>query len=332
MITWRNIFISSAACSLSVMATCASAAIIHGSTEAASQDNSYTAFTVTQSYGGTIAISSMGNAGDMEVSFQDTGGNYLTFYERANIVAEGVVNSGWGIATTAQNGRVDGLSTAENLWSGDPYALSKAYGTTGFRPRNLTSGQVPAIIMDIAATAAPGNSDEWNVNTTVAVFPRDEFIGGYYGDTTQSGSTLADPNVAPGVLDAYAGITLGTEVIPGNFIDVADNGGEYPYTGAYSFILSGLGDDTDQTDATRNGLLFASSAKNENNFTTTRVAGVDTFEIFVKDDAEPTLRLEEDDFYFVYIPLGHEETAAMGRIDNEGDTMIGSGSYVITQA
>ena len=327
MLGIKQLFVVAMACGI---ASHASGSVIHGTAVSANQDNSFFAFSVQQSYNGTIAIAG-GNGGDMEVSITDTGGNPFSFYEGSPIRNDGVVNSGWGLATTANNGRADGVTNAEALWSGNPYPLPKAYGTTAFRPRNLTSAQKPAIIMDIAATGAPGNSDEWNANATIAVFPRNEFIGGFYDDTTTSGSTPADPNVSPGTLDAFPGITLGTENIAGNFIDRADHGGATPLEGGYEFNMSGLGTDTGLTDATQQGLLLASSAKNENNFVSTRVVGVDTFEIVNKDNADPTSKPEEDDFYFVYLPLGHADTAAMGRIDNEGDTIIGSGSYSITQ-
>ncbi len=126
---------------------------------------------------------------------------------------------------------------------------------------------------------------------------------------------------------------LGNELSTGaNFIDNAVHTGNDPDTlGAYQLILSDIGNDTGATDATQEGLLFASSSRNENNFVSTRVIGVDTFEIVNKDNADPTLRYEEDSFFFVYVPFDTPDAIAMGHIDNEGDTLVGSGSYSISQ-
>ncbi len=121
-------------------------------------------------------------AGDFDMNMYDSNGTPILFADATTILFDGIVNDGWGIATTAQNGRADGLTVVEGMYGPDgvsgtaddyAYPLSTVYPTVAFRNEPGNSTTTFSIIMDISGSGGPGNSDEVNVNSNFAWFPRD---------------------------------------------------------------------------------------------------------------------------------------------------------------
>ena len=237
--------------------------------------------------------------GSLTVLSTGNGGDLeLTLADSGGTLASS--NDGFALISTSENGRVLPGDTAVT------YATTamRRFGGPG------TWDDKMAIIMSPSPVGG-----EFNVNTNFAYFPQSEFIGGHFDDA----STTDETN-----LDATGGLVYGA-----NFLDVNDG----TYLVDYTYPVSG------SIDGRTDGILLACSAKNEDNYAMTRVNvgnayNDGSFQILDRDNGNDgdgaTPAFENDDVSWVYLPIGDPSAAALGRIDNEGDTIIGSGAYTVT--
>ena len=183
---------------------------------------------------------------------------------------------------------------------------------SGGGPDQTFHGTVGTLIASdqfvMSSASAPAGS-ELNINTAFGMFPYDQWIAAI--------TSLNDSSVE--ILQATAGIEMGL------------NKEIYEEAGAGSFLidLQSLGAEPST------GILLASSARNEDNFTVTLPnTGSGFFYVLSKDNGTSGGSTEYDAISFVFIPLaevGSKGLVAMGRVKQNGQSDIGNGSYTITQ-
>src|SRR5690606_12565997 len=120
--------------------------------------------------------------------------------------------------------------------------------------------------------------DEANVNASFVYLPYDSFPGGV-ATNTENGLALTTFKGSPG-------LTLGT-----HFTDSAST------LGQYTVNLSPL-----VANASQNGILLVSGAKNEDNFALSRANSNGTFTIYCHDNGVNGAEYENDGVAFSYLP------------------------------
>ena len=138
------------------------------------------------------------------------------------------------------------------------------------------------------------------------------------GDMTSFASSSAGFTVTSGPTDP------GTATI----FDSTATGNE----GIYTLRLGGFNAPGTGVSATsQNGILLVTGGKNEDNYSLSRANGDGSFTIISKDNGVDSTGFENDPAGFVYIPLDQPGTVALGRIDAEGDTILGSGAFTVAK-
>jgi hypothetical protein len=272
------------------------------------------AINVTQLNGGngsfanaspSVAISAVVKAGNFNVFDANRGDYDVDFVPGANDHTYGVP-----IVSVAQNGRDNtvpaGQTPAEPL-PGTRFAtpaVARAAGTSDVD--GLPYYYLP--LFD-----AP-TGEETNANLAVAYFPFDKYLSGFALNSANN-AIITSVTGSPSIV-------LGTHVI--NDPAVAN--------GLSTIDLRTLVAPTTGTPATSsNGVLLVNGAKNEDNYAKSAANADGTFTLDVKDNGDNAGGQENDPFAFVYVPLNDPSTAAVGRINGDAGTIVGSGDYSVSE-
>jgi len=156
----------------------------------------------------------------------------------------------------------------------------------------------------------PDNT-EVNYNTSYAFLPYNIFIGGIANNSSNNGEMTS--------LTGTTGLTLNT-----HFTDLSTPAGQYAVN------LTGL-----VTNASQNGILLVTGAKNEDNYALSRANADGTFNIWCKDNANGTNTVFENDAVaFSYIPtsaIGTQGLTAIGRVNGNATTDVAAGTFTVTK-
>ncbi len=218
------------------------------------------------------------------------------------------ISSGLGFATPA-------LQTPGNLGTANP---SYAGYSSSINVSNT------AVTTTNATTFFP-SGDEWNTNQSFAYFKYTAWLGGWVVNSTNNGAMSS-------FLSSSAGLTVGSGATdPGTFT-VFDNTGD---AGFYTLRLGGSnalrGTNPAVPATSQNGILLVTGGKNEDNYALSSANPDGSFTLICKDNGSDAFNFENDPVAFVYIPTGHSDVAAMGRVDAEADVSAGSGSFTVTK-
>ncbi|ADB16009.1 autotransporter-associated beta strand repeat protein [Pirellula staleyi DSM 6068] len=146
---------------------------------------------------------------------------------------------------------------------------------------------------------APGGA-EWNINVAAAYFDYDDYLGGFFRNTTNGGA-LTVANASPGIVNGV------------NFIDNAN--------GTYTVTLPGVNPLTD-------GVLIATGGKNEDNYALSVAATDTSWTIFNHDNGDNGAAFERDGVAFVYLP--NSPSYISGKFYGDATTAVKNGAFSIT--
>lgn len=242
------------------------------------------------------------------------------------------INNGMLMASIRQNGRSNGGSTPTVISNGLGYATPAIQ----VRPNTGTgfTGLGTSINLSNANITGAGSGAEWNADQSYGYFPYSEFLGGWATNGTHDDANGAGVN--NGALTAFAastaGLTIGSDATdPGTF-NVFDNTGT---TGVYTLRLGNLNaarPGLSSVPATsQNGILLVIGGKNEDNYALSEANADGSFSMICKDNGTNGTSYENDPVAFTYVPLNHPDFTAIARVDGEGDTIVGSGTYTVTK-
>lgn len=223
------------------------------------------------------------------------------------------------ISSVIQNGRNNSSGGGPN---GISYATSHSEsGAAGYYiPVHATSG------------GAEGNGGEYNINLAAAWFPTAE--GWLWAHAKNAGTRDDTPlkttvPIAGNPLVRFgAGLELVENFVPG---DPANTPGTNP--GLFTVNLTQL-QSHGVTASSANGVLLVVGAKNEDNFALSRDNADGTFSLTVKDNGSNGATAEQDGVAFVYVPVaaaGRGQVKALGRVQSDGSSEVGSNNYTITK-
>ena len=185
--------------------------------------------------------------------------------------------------------------------------------------------------INLGNTAITGaaSGDEWNANQAIGYFKYSEFLGGLVSNGSHGSNNANNNLVMTSHASASAGFTVGSGATdPGTFTTFDSTGN----SGFYTLRLGGFNAPGTGVAATsQNGILLTTGGKNEDNYALSSANLDGTFTLISKDNGSDGFSFENDPVGFVYIPLDQPGTVALGRIDAEGDTIIGSGEFTIAK-
>jgi hypothetical protein len=246
------------------------------------------------------------------------------------------VSSGIMMVSLSQNGRSNqgGTINANPAFATPAIQLQGNLGTP-----NPSWGGYASSINVSNNNAGAGSGSEWNANQAVAYFPYSRFIGAWATNGTHGATDTNNNNALTGFVSSSAGLTLGSGATdPGTFNVFDSTGGT---AGQYNVRLGGLSAGvsfgpggspiTSVAASSQNGVLLVTGGKNEDNYALSQANSDGSFTILTRDNGADGFSGENDPAAFVYVPLNHQDTAAVGRIDAEGDTIIGSGIFTVTK-
>lgn len=314
----QTMCVRSAACvaALAGLATAAFAAPSTGYLKITQNDTGNTAASVS----GSLATFSSGSyaggtRGDFQLRFESS---------EAQDVTNGVL-----MVSIAQNGRDNSGSLPTAIGAGPGYATAgiQVGPNTGTANRGIGS----ALTLSNANITGVGSGGEWNANQSYGYFRYSEFLGGWVSNGTHDDANTAGVNNGEMTefASSSAGFTVGSGASdPGTFTVFDDTA----TTGQYTLRMSSITAPTTSTLATsQNGILLVTGGKNEDNYALSRANSDGSFTMICKDNGTNGSSFENDPVAFTYIPLNHPDMLAVGRIDAEGDTIVGSGLYTITK-
>jgi hypothetical protein len=179
------------------------------------------------------------------------------------------------------------------------------FGTNGYPTSSMAANGdgTYRMVSFLGAGGGAGSANEYNVNVAGAWFPYDRYLGGFARNATGANGGTND------TFTGSPGLRLGT-----HFKGVA--------SGVSVVDLRSFG-----IDARTDGVLLVSHAKDENNFALSQVnAANGTWNVFVRDNAQPTYDTnEQDPVAFVFIPKTNT-TLISGRFLADGTISMFSGS------
>jgi len=152
--------------------------------------------------------------------------------------------------------------------------------------------------------------DEANMNASFVFLPYDSYLGGI--------ATNSENNLDLTTFKGSPGLTLGT-----HFIDPTAT------LGVYTVKLSPL-----VANASQNGILLVSGARNEDNYAQSRPNADGTFTVYCHDNGQNGDEYENDGVTFAYLPAsaaGTGRVVALGRVNGNGTTDIAGGNFQITK-
>ncbi|MCW1921481.1 Ig-like domain-containing protein [Luteolibacter arcticus] len=218
------------------------------------------------------------------------------------------IGAGLGYATPA-------IQTPGNLGTPNPsyagYSSAISIGNTAITTTN--------------ATTFFASGEEWNVNQSFAYFKYSDWLGGWADNAENNGAIN-------GFLSKSAGFTVAngaTDPGTATLFDDTDNAGFY--TLRLGGFTASRGTNSAVSATSQNGILLVTGGKNEDNYALSSANADGTFTLICKDNGSDGFTFENDPVAFVYIPAGHSDVAAMGRIDAEGDAVANSGSFTVTK-
>ncbi|MES2437824.1 MAG: Ig-like domain-containing protein, partial [Verrucomicrobiota bacterium] len=273
--------------------------------------------TITQGNGATYHA---GSRGDFGLRFDGA--------TPAADVANGVL-----IATISENGRSNEGATPTAIGAGLAFA-TPAIQLGGNLGAGNTSfpGYSTSINVSNSAVAGVASGSEWNANQSFAYFKTTEWLGGW----VTNGTHAATGGTNNGAMTAFASATPGFTVASG----ATDPGTATVFdstanAGFYTVHLDGFtaprGTNPPVAANSQSGILLVTGGKNEDNYAQASANANGTFTLICKDNGSDAFNFENDPVAFVYIPAGHTDVAAMGRVDAEGDVSVGSGSFTVTK-
>ncbi|MBX3740394.1 MAG: metallophosphoesterase [Akkermansiaceae bacterium] len=152
--------------------------------------------------------------------------------------------------------------------------------------------------------------DEANIDVSFVFLPYDTWLGGV-AENAENGGNISKLTASPG-------LTLGT-----HFTDSTTT------EGIYQLRLSPL-----VANASQNGILLVSGAKNEDNYALSKANTDGTFTIYCHDNGVNGTAYENDPVAFAYLPVsavGTNRLVAMGRVNGNATTDISGGSFTVTK-
>lgn len=176
------------------------------------------------------------------------------------------------------------------------------FGTNGYAVSSAHVGATCRISTFVPTAASAGSAAEFNVNVAAAWFPYADYLA---GTALNSGGTNNGTN---DLLIGSPGLVLGT-----HFQGVA--------AGKSVLDLRSFG-----IDSRTHGVLLVTHARDENNFALSQVNANDgTWNVFVRDNAQPTYaNYEQDPVAFVFVPKTNT-TLVSGRFNGDGSIAVFSG-------
>lgn len=277
--------------------------------------------TVTQNDTGNNVASVSGALGftSGQISYQSLDSNRGDFGFRFD-GATGAADLAGGImmVSISENGRSNQGTTPTAIGSGLGFATPAI---------NPIAGRGWSSALHVSNTAVTGitSGGEWNANQAVGYFKYSEFLGGLVTNgadnngpmtsfaSSSAGFTVTSGPADPGTATLFDSTATGTE-------------------GIYTLRLGGFNAPGTGVSATsQNGILLVTGGKNEDNYSLARANGDGSFTIISKDNGVDSTGFENDPAGFVYIPLDQPGTVALGRIDAEGDTIVGSGAFTVAK-
>ncbi|MFZ4767809.1 MAG: LamG-like jellyroll fold domain-containing protein, partial [Roseimicrobium sp.] len=164
--------------------------------------------------------------------------------------------------------------------------------------------------------AIAGSSIEVNYSTSYAFLPYTEFVGGIARNAANNGEIST--------LTGSSGLALNT-----HFTDIASPAGQY----TLSLNSFSSGSITLTSNASQNGILLVTGAKNEDNYALSQANADGTFSIFCKDNDADAAGYENDPVGFSYLPtsaVGTNRLVAVGRINGNGTADVSGGTFTVT--
>jgi hypothetical protein len=158
--------------------------------------------------------------------------------------------------------------------------------------------------------AEAADNVEVNHDVSYAFLPYDCFLGGVATNTVNNGP-LTQFTGSPG-------IALGTQ-----FTDLESPAGQY------RLDLAPL-----VSNASQNGVLLVTGARNEDNFALSRANADGSFEIFCHDSGANGSNHENDGVGFSYLPAsaaGTDRLVALGRVRGDASTEASGGNFAVTK-
>lgn len=266
--------------------------------------------TITQGNGATYHA---GSRGDFGLRFDGAA--------PADDVANGIL-----IATISENGRSNGGSTPDVIGNGLAFSTPAIQLGGNLGAGNLSyPGYSTSINVSNSAVSGVASGSEWNANQSFGYFKYTDWLGGWVTNGTNGGAMTGFASASPGFTVASSATDPGTATV----FDSTGN------TGFYTLDLDGFmaqrGANPPAAANSQSGILLTTGGKNEDNYSLATANPDGTFTLICKDNGSDAFNFENDPVAFVYIPAGHTDVAAMGRVDAEGDVSVGSGSFTVTK-
>lgn len=239
------------------------------------------------------------------------------------------------IASTSENGRSNAGSDGTNTIPAGP-----GYATIAIQsPVNIGSsyaGIGTAVSLSNANLASTptnisGSGAEWNANHSFGYFKYSEFVGGWVVNDVNNGVLTRFVGSTPGMTVSSGATDPGTSTVFDTTDTTTTGGGSGLYRVRLDAFTASRGGSLTSVPATSaNGILLAVGGKNEDNYAMTEAQPDGSFYVICKDNGSNATTYENDPVAFVFIPAGHSDVLAMGRIDAEGDAFASSGTFTMS--
>lgn len=267
---------------------------------------------VTQNDIGNAATSVSANFGYSQGQISYTSGSRGDFGFRfdgataADDLANGIM-----IVSMSENGRSN---------EGGTIGAGLGYSTPAIQV--LGGGYGSSINVGSSAITGVTGGGEWNANHAVGYFKYSEFLGGWVNNTAN--------NLEMSVFtSSSAGMTVGSGATNPGGLTVFDS---TTTSGSYVLNLGGMTAPGSGLSATsQNGILLVVGGRNEDNYALSSANADGTFTLICKDNGDDGGGGENDGVGFVYIPVGQEGVAAMGRVDGDANVTVNSGDFTVTK-
>lgn len=285
--------------------------------------------------------------GNLEVLQNDTGNTENSVF--------GIIRQGNGASYVAGTRgdfglRFDGATPADDVRNGvlmvsirengrsnegevpSPIGAGLGYATPAIQaPANLGAGNTnyPGYSTAISVSNTPisgiATGGEWNANQSFAYFRYSEWLGGWVTNNVNNGPLTRFESGNPGFSVSSGTNDTGTATV----FDSTATAGIYKLR--LSNRMAPRGTNSSVAATSQNGILLVTGGRNEDNYALSEANADGTFTLICKDNGTDTTSFENDGVAFVYIPTGHSDVAAMGRIDAEGDAVANSGDFTVTK-